>query len=426
MALRATTGAAVNELQRGVGRPANVLVLTYNNTLAGYIEAVAREELSDYAGQAQAFILTFDKWAFRTLGWNGPLPIQRAEAQLKRLSVKFPRELSFVLDEVHYVLGRFHPRDLEDYLTRPRTGRGTVPQMDRAARRRLLDEVIQPYLAWKADENVRDFYDLAVAMSEAAVHIPYDVVIIDEAQDFSANQLRAVKHHCADDATLTIVTDTAQRIYPRGGALSEAGIDVAPARSFRLSRNYRNTRQIAALAASIAQGLPVDDDGSLPDPALCTVDGERPVIRYGTFTEQMDAALQKLREIDLTQETVGFLHIKGGGFFKEIRKQLSLNGYEFCELQAASDWPDDQVNIGLSTLHSAKGLEFDHVFMIGLAQDQASHGEEADDDRYENLRRMLAMAVGRARKSVMLGTKPGEALNALGVIDLATVDEVGR
>lgn len=426
MALRATTGAAVNELQRGDGRTANVLVLTYNNTLAGYVEAVAREELSDYADNVQAFILTFDKWAYRTLGWKGRLPIGKAESQLQRLAILFPRALPFVLDEVHYVLGRFRPDSIDDYLSKPRTGRGAVPQMDRPMRQRLLNEVVKPYLAWKAAEGVRDFYDLAIAMSEADADLIYDVVVIDEAQDFSANQLRAVAKHCAPDVTLTLVTDTAQRIYPRGGALSEAGIEVTPARSFRLSRNYRNTKQIAALAASIAQGLPIDEDGSLPDPSSCTVDGDRPVIVYGKFSEQIAAAIDRIAKIDLTQETVGFLHIKGGGFFKEVRKQLDLAGYEFCELQSTADWPENGANIGLSTLYSAKGLEFDHVFILGLAQNQTSHGEEADDDRHENLRRMLAMAVGRARKSVMLGTKPGEALNVLEVIDLNTIVELGR
>ncbi len=199
---------------------------------------------------------------------------------------------------------------------------------------------------------------------------------------------------------------------------------ISPNRSFRLSRNYRNTREIAALARSIAQGIAMDDDGSLPDPNACTRHGDLPTILKGRFSGQLAYVMERLAAIDLENETVCFLHLKGRGWFDNIRIDLTKIGYNYCELQGASDWPEDDANIGLCTLHSAEGLEFNHVFMIGLAQSHASYGNAPDDDRYESLRRLLAMGVGRARTSVYLGTKPGEALAALDVIDPALVVEI--
>ncbi len=252
----------------------------------------------------------------------------------------------------------------------------------------------------------------------------FDVVVVDEAQDFSANQLRAIVRHLADDGTVTFVTDTAQRIYPRGVPWAETGITIPASRSFQLTRNYRNTRQIAALASSIASGLPIDDDGRLPNPAFCNRDGPSPQWIRGTFQQQLDFALAALAKINTDEETVGFLHLKGGGWFDAVRGALNQRGYSFCELQGASDWPEDGPNIGLCTLHSAKGLEFDHVFMIGLAQAHASYGAEPDDDRYASLRRLFAMGIGRARNSILLGSKPGEALHALNLIDPACVEQI--
>jgi superfamily I DNA/RNA helicase len=322
------------------------------------------------------------------------------------------------------VLGRF-PRDsLGDYMGAQRTGRGASPPMDRLMRQRLLDEVIRPLLTWKAQNQYYDFHDLALSMTETQPEARYDVIVVDEAQDLSANQLRAILRHAAPDATITIVTDSAQRIYPRGAPWAEAGLVISPNRSFRLSRNYRNTREIAMLAASIAQGIAMDDDGSLPDPNACTRHGDLPTILKGRFSGQLAYVMAKLAAIDLSSDTVGFLHLKGGGWFSEIRAALTLAGYNYCELQGVNDWPEGDANIGLCTLHSAKGLEFDHVFMIGLAQSHASYGNAPDDDRYELLRRLLAMGVGRARKSVCLGTKPGEALSALDVIDPALYVEI--
>lgn len=423
-ALRAATGATVNQLRTEGRLPANILVLTYNNSLRGYVAAVAEEELADYADDVRLYIMTFDKWAYETLGWQGPLPIKAIENELLHLALRFPRDNNFIIDEVNYVLGRFPAGALSTYVSAQRTGRGASPQIDRLMRQRLLDEVIYPLLKWKALQGHRDFHDLASSMAEAQPDAKYDVIVVDEAQDLSANQLRAILRHAAPDATITIVTDSAQRIYPRGAPWAEAGFVIPPNRSFRLSRNYRNTREIAALAASIAQGIAMDDDGSLPDPTVCTRRGDLPIVLKGLFNGQLAYVMERLAAIDLENETVGFLHLAGRGWFKDIRLALTNAGYNYCELQGATDWPEDDANIGLCTLHSAKGLEFDHVFMIGLAQRHASHGNAPDDDRYESLRRLLAMGVGRARTSVCLGAKPGEALAALDVIDSTLFVEI--
>lgn len=424
MALRAVTGATVNQLRNEGRLPANVLVLTYYNSLRGYVAAVAEEELADYADDVRLFVMTFDKWAYATLGWQGSLPVAVINNQIARLATPFPRDTAFVVDEVNYVLGRFPVDSTDDYMGAQRTGRGPSPQMDRIMRRRLLEEVIKPLLRWKAQNGFRDFHDLTASMADAEPEALYDVIVVDEAQDLSANQLRAILRHAATDATVTIVTDSAQRIYPRGAPWAEAGFVILANRSFRLSRNYRNTREIAALAASIAHGIKMDDDGSLPDPSVCTRSGEIPTILKGRFNRQLAYVMNRLAGIDLKTETVGILHLKGGGWFDEVRLALTRAGYDYCELQGANDWPEGDANIGLCTLHSAKGLEFDHVFLIGLAQSHASYGNAPDDDRYESLRRLLAMGVGRARTSVYLGTKPGESLAALDVIDPALVVEL--
>ncbi len=423
LALRAATGATVNQFRNDGRLPANVLVLTYNNSLRSYITAVAEGEMADYADDVRLFISTFDRWALDTLGRRGP-DSWLARQRLVALGAAFPRDTAFVKDEVEYLLGRLPPERLEDYLTMERTGRGASPAMPNAVRMQLLEEVVHPYSAWKRESGAEDFNDIAIEMLEACPEFRYDVVVIDEAQDLSGNQLRAVMRHAADDATVMIVTDSAQRIYPRGSPWGEAGIVIAPGRSFRLSVNYRNTRQIANLAACLSTGLTTDDDGSLPDPAACGRDGPVPTLLMGRFSRQLEFVIERLQQIDLTRETVGFLHLKGGGWFDDIRAALDERGFEYCELQGATEWPEGDANIGLSTFHSAKGLEFDHVFMIGLSSQHAAYGTEPDDDRFNSHRRLVAMGVGRARETVVLGTKPGEDLPLLGTIPPAAIERI--
>ena len=80
-------------------------------------------------------------------------------------------------------------------------------------------------------------------------------------------------------------------------------------------------------------------------------------------------------------------------------------------------WPAGDENIALSTLHSAKGLEFDHVFILGLADELTPHGDGEADSDLENYQRLVAMAVCRARNSVVIGYKPGEESAVVQLLD---------
>ena len=74
----------------------------------------------------------------------------------------------------------------------------------------------------------------------------------------------------------------------------------------------------------------------------------------------------------------------------------------------------------MSTIHSAKGLEFDHVLMPGLNSEVTSRGGDPGDGELDALRRLVAMGVGRARRSVALGYKPEDRSEVIDMIDPET------
>jgi superfamily I DNA/RNA helicase len=80
--------------------------------------------------------------------------------------------------------------------------------------------------------------------------------------------------------------------------------------------------------------------------------------------------------------------------------------------------------VALSTIHSAKGLEFDHVLLPGLNHEVTPHGEEDGDGTLESLRRLIAMGIGRARKTVSVGYKPGEQSTLIDLMNRRTYDLV--
>ena len=63
----------------------------------------------------------------------------------------------------------------------------------------------------------------------------------------------------------------------------------------------------------------------------------------------------------------------------------------------------------LSTIHSSKGLEFDVVFVIGLAEGRFPHGAGRAGRAVEEERRLLYVAATRARKHLYL-TYPRELM----------------
>ena len=68
---------------------------------------------------------------------------------------------------------------------------------------------------------------------------------------------------------------------------------------------------------------------------------------------------------------------------------------------------DESGKLVLSTIHSAKGLEWDVVFVIGLAEGRFPHQSAVPGDQWEEERRLLYVAATRARKKLYL-TYPRE------------------
>jgi DNA helicase IV len=408
----------------GIEEPVRVLVLTFNRTLRGYIENLAEQQIALGADVAVE-VETFSHWAMNLV--NRPVmdngDRERQIAALAREAGGFRWETRFLVGEIDYVLGRFLPDDLDRYLHTERTGRGQAPRVDRATRQRLLDGVIRPFRDWKDRQGLHDWNDLAVTLATEQLGPLYNVVVVDEAQDFSANQVRAVVRHLADDHVTTFIRDSAQRIYPNSFTWRDVGITIAQPQNKKLDVNYRNTKQIAAFARPLLEGVEPFEDSTLPDFTGCVRDGAVPAVLRGYYREQLDWVIGYLRSGQVgADETVAFLHPLG--WFRDLKRRLDAEGLAWASIIRASEWPDGPEQIVLSTMHSAKGLEFDHVITIGYNAEVVRHGDEPHDALLDEQRRLLAMSVGRARKSVIVGYKPDDASALIDFLDPGTYTAV--
>ncbi|WP_025822352.1 3'-5' exonuclease [Shewanella marina] len=389
--------------------PIKIRVFTFNRTLAAYIEDLVNQEAiipSDVQKKLDVEVITLSKYMYRRMDyrpniWNAKVQ----EEKIKELGMSISLTAQFLADEVEYLQGRLDGDDLESYIDMERTGRGGKPRVDKQLRRQILDEVVYPYIESKKVAGALDWNDLALIFSKEKFD-DINIAIVDEAQDFSANQLKAITKQLADVNFTTIVLDTNQKIYKRGFTWREAGIDIKETSYARLERNYRNTIEIAKFASKLIENslITIDDDGTLPKLDEIRRNGPKPIVIEGRFRRQMEYVFEYLSShVDLSNESVGFLHAKGGGWFDELKKTLTRKGLEFVEITGESYWPPADTNIALSTIHSAKGLEFDYVFIVGLEDRHFSFASDDNEDvDYSTVIKLLSMAITRAKENVII------------------------
>jgi superfamily I DNA/RNA helicase len=409
----------------GNSDPVRVLLLTYTKTLCGYIRELAESQLSN-TENLEVDIMYFAQWAQSELPDKHVLGSTKQEDKIGELARSLPYSRKIIMTEVEYVMGRFLPENIGDYVDCKRIGRGVSPRFEKSLRTQVINEVILPYQAWKNETNRFDWNDFSIDLARNSNINPYQIIIVDESQDFSANQLRAVMNYADSPSTVTFVLDAAQRIYARGFTWKEAGISVEPKNVFKLARNYRNSAEICSFALPLLKDIELGDDATYPDSTVCPTTGVRPIVlKSSRYEQQAEYAINYIRaNIDIQNETVGFLKPAGGQWFRELLRILPEQGLPYVELTGNENWPDGPENIALSTMHSAKGLEFDYVIIIGLDAKNTPHGEGEDDSELQNYRRLLAMAIMRAKKGVILGARTAYRSKLFDYLAPGTFDEI--
>ncbi len=82
------------------------------------------------------------------------------------------------------------------------------------------------------------------------------------------------------------------------------------------------------------------------------------------------------------------------GELKDVIQQLSLGDED------GNDERDDRVR--LMTLHASKGLEFPHVFLVGVEEGVLPHKNSLDDGQLEEERRLMYVGITRARQTLTI------------------------
>lgn len=259
----------------------------------------------------------------------------------------------------------------------------------------------------KRDRNVMDFDDLidfASSLLENArggLRRPVTPrwLLVDEVQDCEVRELLFLRNLAATHTRFFAVGDPRQAIYGfRNGDLDVCAklAEEWRCRCLDLPRNYRSTGIIlqaarAVLGAQPGQGASLV--GSREPGGVIVIQRHHDPVSEAEHLADRVSAL-RAEGVSLGQVAVLY-RLRNQG--EVLAKVFSQRGVPV--LQTAQDYRQlSSEAVRLLTLHSAKGLEFRHVFICGVNQGLLPLGFEDNAEE----RRLLFVGMTRARDTVEL------------------------
>lgn len=362
-----------------------VLFTTYTANLATDISDNLRKICSP-AEMAQIEVLHIDAWVSRFLKrknyphrivYDGNRDYDRCwrlALDTRPAGVSLPD--SFYREEWERIILPQRVIDRDQYLRVRRTGRGvalTRPQRSEIWRvfEELRIQLHQRGLRCSEDAT-QDAADLLERGSEP---LPYDAVVVDEAQDMGPAVMRLIRMLVPRQANdIFIVGDGHQRIYRRRYALSACGIEVR-GRSRKLKINYRTTEETRRFATAVLEGQIIDDlDGGEDRPGdyRSLMHGDAPLIKgFDSQAREMDWLAEQIRHLHDQGESLSdvCLVARTNGLADSYAAGLKERGVACVRVSRSRADNRNEEGVRVATMHRVKGLEFRYVMLVAANDD---------------------------------------------------------
>ena len=244
-------------------------------------------------------------------------------------------------------------------------------------------------------------------------HPPFELAVVDEAQDVSVQQLRfRAALGAGRPNSLFFAGDLGQRIFQQPFSWKGLGVDVR-GRSSTLRINYRTSHQIRKQADRLLGPEVSDVDGNTEDRrgAISTFNGPQPAILVlDSSQEEINAVsdwLAKRTKEGIVPHEIG-VFVRSAAELERARAAVEDAKLPYKVLDDNVETTTGRTSI--STMHLAKGLEFRTVVVmacddevIPLQERIETVADDADlEEVYNTERQLLYVACTRARDHLLV------------------------
>ena len=428
--VRQMAGAGHDRDQTGGARK-RILFVTFTRNLAADIENNLRSICSPEEME-QIEVTNLDRWVvgfLRRQGYKPRIVYDKDRDQHSRVAWEYAMARrdpaldyadAFYEEEWQHVVQAHGIKTEERYLTTFRVGRGMA--LNRSARAKIWP-VFAEYrkqLAKNGIKEVDDAYRDAAALLQREQDSPgadYASVIVDEAQDLSAQAYKLIRNIVPEGGDdLFVVGDGHQRIYGRSNVvLGRCGINIR-GRSKKLRLAYRTTEETRDWAVRLLEGRPIDDmDGGHDDNRgfKALTHGPAPRLHHFDSREEQAAWIARyLKGMSRRNEPM-----RGACVVARVKRERdalaeALMDHEIDVAVLEQTDPDHDKNdrVRVATMHRVKGLEFDRVViasvnrnLVPLPVAMRNVGDETAREAAETGERaLLYVAATRAKKELLV------------------------
>ncbi len=263
------------------------------------------------------------------------------------------------------------------------------------------------YQALLKEKGMLDFDDLLLKVYEAVHHqklqFSYQYIFIDEFQDTNLLQYMLFKKLIKKETSIFAVGDPDQSIYKFRGASSkiiETYIKEFHAQTYVLSLNYRSDQRIIHAANRlIKRNVRSLKKDLIPNSSQ---DGMTLHLIFSDEENEANWIVESVKKVRKKGIKFGDIAILYRNHTRAYQTKLKLYQAEipFDE--------DDSTNIDaihLLSIHQAKGLEFDHVIMLGLEENVLPSLRNNQLLSLEEERRLMFVGLTRARHTLILTSR---------------------
>ncbi len=313
----------------------------------------------------------------------------------------FPKD--YLKQEFDFVRSAFAPWERKRYWEMERKGRA-IP-LDKSFRTQVLDGLA----GWEKFMEIVGAVDATGITTALYRHLEkltpdYRCILVDEVQDFGTLELAIIRKLVAEQENdLFLCGDAAQSVYTKNQDYEVANINIKGARSTRLQKNYRNSRQILSAAHDILmRNFEKRSKGivelEILDPEFANFSSSTPnLLRSRSLKEELEYAIAYSSNI-IAQNPQKKVCIALAGYHQRAVEEFG----KWLQLPVLNgDINLEGAQVFISDLEQTKGFEFDSMLILNANSNVLPHPDLPVEESFRDLSKFY-VAMTRAKTELIV------------------------